>query len=222
MGNPLASIIGFVDLLQQDGDRELAEDLLPRIRHELDRINHIIGELLSYARPTGGTVHELKKFQISEPLQAARRLIEVQRRFADVRFDEQIEADLPLAFGHEQRLQQVLLNLFVNAAEAMEWGGRIRTRAFRHEDQPGVVQIEVQDEGPGIPPPVALHVFEPFYTTREVGKGTGLGLSVSLRLMEGMGGTLTFRQPDMEAVDSMMAGGATFVLTLPEAPELDT
>lgn len=221
VGNPLAAIIGFVDLLQDDDDRSLSADLLPRIRQELDRINHIISELLSYARPTGGTVHDLKRFPIADPLQAARRLIEVQRRFADVRFDEQIEDDLPLAFGHEQRLQQVLLNLFVNAAEAMDRGGRIRTRAFRVEDQPDVVQIEVQDEGPGIPPPVALHVFEPFYTTREVGKGTGLGLSVSLRLMEGMGGTLSFREPDHAPADSMMAGGATFVVTLPVAVEAD-
>jgi len=221
VGNPLASIIGFVELLQEDDDGALSADLLPRIRKELDRINRIIGELLSYARPTGGTIHELERFDISEPLQAARRLIEVQRRFAKVRFDEQIEPDLPTVFGHEQRLQQVLLNLFVNAAEAMALGGRIRTRAFRQADQPDVVQIEVQDEGPGVPPPVAAHLFEPFFTTKEVGEGTGLGLSVSLRLMEGMGGSLSYREPDMAPADSMMIGGATFVITVPVAPEGD-
>lgn len=220
VGNPLASIIGFVDLLADD-DGTLSDDLLPRIRKELDRINVIIQELLSYARPTGGTIHELQRFDIAEPLQAARRLIEVQKRFAKVRFDEQIEPDLPIVFGHEQRLQQVLLNLFVNAAEAMDHGGRIRTRAFRHPDEPDVVQIEVQDEGPGVPPPVAPNLFEPFFTTKEVGKGTGLGLSVSLRLMEGMGGSLSYREPDMAPADSMMIGGATFVITVPVAPGED-
>ena len=218
VGNPLASVIGFVDLLAEDDDGVLAPDLLPRIRSELDRINGIIRELLSYARPSEGTIHELERFDIAEPLQAARRLIEVQPRFAKVRFDQQIDPDLPIVFAHEQRLQQVLLNLFVNGAEAMALGGRIRTRAFRAPDRPGVVQIEVQDEGPGVPPPVAAHLFEPFFTTKDVGEGTGLGLSVSLRLMEGMGGDLTYREPDFASVDSMMVGGATFVVTVPVAP----
>ena len=103
----------------------------------------------------------------------------------------------------------------------MELGGRIRTRAFRLESAPEVLQVEVQDEGPGLPPHVAAHVFEPFFTTKDVGEGTGLGLSVSLRLMEGMNGSLTFRTPDLSPEDSMMAGGATFVITLPVARDED-
>lgn len=219
VGNPLAAIIGFVDLLDGDEDGELAEDFLPRIRKELDRIHHIIRELLNYARPSEGTVDELHAFDIAAPLEAARRLIEVQPRFHRVSFDEVVEPGLPHALAHEPRLQQVLLNLFVNAAEAMEMGGRIRIRAFRPAGVTDHIQVEVQDEGPGLPPQVAAHVFEPFFTTKEVGQGTGLGLSVSLRLMEGMNGSLSFRVPDLSPEDSMMAGGATFVVTLPVAPE---
>ncbi len=219
VGNPLASIIGFVDLLEGDEDGSLAADFLPRIRKELDRIHHIIRELLSYARPSDGTVAELRAVDVSTPLEAARRLIEVQPRFSRVSFDEVVDPGLPPVFAHEARLQQVLLNLFVNAAEAMEMGGRIRIRAFRPDGVAGLVQIEVQDEGPGLPPQVAAHVFEPFFTTKDVGQGTGLGLSVSLRLMEGMNGSLGFREPDLAPEDSMMAGGATFVITLPVAPE---
>lgn len=223
VGNPLASIIGFVDLLDDDEDGTLAADFLPRIRKELDRIHHIIRELLSYARPSDGTQEALERVAIAQPLEAARRLIEVQPRFKGVSFDEVVEPGLPLVLAHEARLQQVLLNLFVNAAEAMSMGGRIRTRAYRNPDAPHVVQVEVQDEGPGLPPQVAAHVFEPFFTTKDVGEGTGLGLSVSLRLMEGMNGSLHFRQPDLAPEDSMMAGGATFVISLkvadaPDAP----
>ncbi|MCO4773860.1 MAG: HAMP domain-containing protein [Deltaproteobacteria bacterium] len=218
VGNPLASIIGFVDLLDQDDDGSLKEDFLPRIRKELDRIHHIIRELLSYARPTENTAEELDTVDIAAPLDAARRLIEVQPRFKAVSFDEQVDPGLPRVIANEPRLQQVLLNLYVNAAEAMSLGGRIRTRAFQPETAPDVVQVEVQDEGPGLPPHVASHVFEPFFTTKDVGEGTGLGLSVSLRLMEGMNGSLTFREPAFAPEDSMMVGGATFVITLPVAP----
>lgn len=219
VGNPLASIIGFVDLLDDDEDGTLAADFLPRIRKELDRIHHIIRELLSYARPTDGTADALDRVDIAQPLEAARRLIEVQPRFKAVSFDEVVDPGLPLVLAHEARLQQVLLNLFVNAAEAMSMGGRIRTRAYRNPDAPHVVQVEVQDEGPGLPPTVAGNVFEPFFTTKDVGEGTGLGLSVSLQLMEGMKGSLNFRQPDLAPEDSMMAGGATFVITLRVADE---
>lgn len=219
VGNPLASIIGFVDLLEHDEDGTLAEDFLPRIRSELDRIHHIIRELLSYARPSEGTQEELRAVDVSAPIEAARRLIEVQPRFSEVSFDEVVDPDLPLVLAHEARLQQVLLNLFVNAAEAIDMGGRIRVRAYRVEGGADRVQIEVQDEGTGLPPHVAAHVFEPFFTTKEVGQGTGLGLSVSLRLMQGMNGSLGFRQPDLAPEDSMMIGGATFVITMPVAPE---
>ncbi len=221
VGNPLAAVIGFVDLLEGDDDGSLAEDLLPRIRKELDRIHHIIRELLSYARPTENTADELRAVDIAAPLEAARRLIEVQPRFKGVSFDELVDPGLPEVIAHEARLQQVLLNLFVNAAEAMKLGGRIRTRAFRLESAPNVLQVEVQDEGPGLPPHVAAHVFEPFFTTKDVGEGTGLGLSVSLSLMQGMNGSLTFRTPDLSPEDSMMTGGATFVITLPVARNED-
>lgn len=217
VGNPLAAIIGFVDLLDDD-DGTLAEDLLPRIRAELDRIHHIIRELLSYARPTDAAPEALEAVDVEVPLVAAQRLVEVQPRFKRVRFDLQVDDGLPQVLAHERRLQQVLLNLFVNAAEAMDHGGRIRVRAALAESSDQHVQIEVQDEGPGLPPTVAAHVFEPFFTTKEVGQGTGLGLSVSLRLMEAMNGALTFRTPDLAPEDSMMAGGATFVVTLPVAP----
>ena len=217
VGNPLASIIGFVDLLEQSPeDRALADDLLPRVRSELDRINRIIRDLLDYARPTGNTHLELEAIQevgegtsLQEVIDSASKLVTVQKRFAEVRFDDQVPATLPAVAVPWNRLQQVVLNLFVNAAEAMAGRGVIHVGivADAEATQAGLVTVEIRDEGPGIDPRLGSNIYEPFFTTKEVGAGTGLGLAVSLRLVERMGGRLRHvRGSD---------GGACFHLSLP-------
>jgi signal transduction histidine kinase len=199
VGNPLASVIGFVELLQKDADGSLAPDLLPRIRAELDRIHRIIRDLLSYARPGGRTEGELdavapaEGVAVAEVVDAARSLVLAQRRFADVGFEILLPPGLPRVRARADRLQQVLLNLFVNAAEAMEGRGRIRVAVVDAVDgggppdgAGGTLTLAVEDEGPGIDARIGSNIYEPFFTTKEVGAGTGLGLAVSLRLVERM------------------------------------
>ena len=218
VGNPLASVIGFVELLQADLDGELAEDLLPRIRAELDRIHRIIRDLLAYSRPDGASQAELSPVDptpevlIGEVVRAAADLVTVQPRFARVEFTVDLPGDLPLALVPGDRLQQVLLNLFVNAAEAMSGRGQIRVRSVQDLEAAGegLVTISVEDDGPGIDPRAGSNIYEPFFTTKEVGDGTGLGLAVSMRLVEKMGGRLRHRR------DS--ATGACFHLSLPARP----
>ncbi len=217
VGNPLASIIGFVALLEQSPeDRVLADDLLPRIRSELDRINRIIRDLLAYARPTGNTHVELEAIHevgggtsLQEVIGSASKLVTVQKRFAHVSFEDEVPESLPAVAVPRDRLQQVVLNLFVNAAEAMAGQGVIHVGmvADAEDTEAGFITVEIRDEGPGIDPRVGSNIYEPFFTTKEVGAGTGLGLAVSLRLVERMGGRLRHVR-DRE-------GGACFHLSLP-------
>jgi signal transduction histidine kinase len=212
VGNPLASVIGFVDLLQRDPDGEMARDLLPRIKAELDRINGIIRDLLNYSRPTGMTgidiepVDEEMAVILPDIIDAVLQLVRLQPRFGEVEVEVDLPADLPRVVVPADRLQQVLLNLIVNAAEAMAGQGTIHVRSVDPAPE-GFVTLEVEDEGPGIDPRAGSNIYEPFFTTKDVGAGTGLGLAVSLRLVEKMGGKLRHLR-DRE-------GGAVFHLSLP-------
>lgn len=217
VGNPLASVIGFVELLQSDPDGELAADLLPRIRSELDRIHRIIRDLLDYSRPAGSTHGDLAPVEQQSPVRlldvvaSAANLVTVQSRFGGVEFRLGLPEDLPPLDVAADRLQQVLLNLFVNAAEAMDGEGQIRILRAEDEDaeRAGLVTIAVEDDGPGIDPRLGSNIYEPFFTTKDVGSGTGLGLAVSMRLVEKMGGRLRHRRDKV--------GGACFLLSLPAA-----
>lgn len=214
VGNPLASVIGFVDLLRRDPDGELARDLLPRIKAELDRINGIIRDLLDFSRPTGTTGHDLPTVEPFPPVSLPRlvdavlHLVRLQPRFGQVEVVVDLPAGFPDVLVPADRLQQVLLNLFVNAAEAMGGQGMIHVRQV-DSAAVGLVTLEIEDDGPGIDPRAASNIYEPFFTTKDIGDGTGLGLAVSLRLVEKMGGSLRhLRDRDR---------GATFHLSLPTA-----
>jgi signal transduction histidine kinase len=124
-----------------------------------------------------------------------RRGIEVERDFARV----------PPVRGDADRLQQVFLNLFVNAADAMPGGGCLRVSLASPE--PGVVEVRVRDTGEGIPEDVLPRVFDPFFTTKPRGQGTGLGLVVSRGIVLDHGGTIE--------VQSEPGGGAEFLIRLP-------
>jgi len=216
VGNPLASVIGFVDLLDRDPDGEMARDLLPRIKAELDRINGIIRDLLNYSRPTGMTGFEMEavdadlSVSLSHVIDAVLQLVRLQPRFGEVEVQVALPPELPPVVVPADRLQQVILNLFVNAAEAMGGQGTIHVRRVDSPD-PQFVTLEVEDEGPGIDPRAGSNIYEPFFTTKEVGDGTGLGLAVSLRLVEKMGGRLRHLRE--------REGGASFHLSLPVDPD---
>ncbi|MCB9601227.1 MAG: ATP-binding protein [Sandaracinus sp.] len=115
-------------------------------------------------------------------------------------------ADIGEVVGHADRLEQVVLNLLLNAKDAMAGTGTVHVRLRRDED---VAELVVRDEGPGIAPEILDRLFEPFVTTKPVGQGTGLGLAVCHTLIERLGGTIT--------ADNPPEGGARFVLRLPIA-----
>jgi signal transduction histidine kinase len=127
-----------------------------------------------------------------------------QRSLKDVSLALDVSPGLPaVALGHEQ-LMQVILNLVMNAANAVGAGGNIRVAAARHATG---VRLLVEDDGPGVDARVKAQLFEPFVTTKEVGKGTGLGLAVCRGLVESAGGSI--------ALDPDYARGARFIVDLP-------
>jgi two-component system, NtrC family, sensor kinase len=211
IGNPLAAILGYVDILRSDsaGTRPLPEedrrDALDRVKAETQRINRIIRDLLEYSRPS----HE--KPTAIDPLRvvrSARALLAPQARFRDVRLTIiPDQDDWPKVMAAPSRMTQVMVNLLLNAADAMDGKGSVTVACTSVE---GRVHISVGDEGPGISRELHGRVFDPFFTTKAPGQGTGLGLSISRSIVENYGGTLE--------LDPAAEKGARFVIDLPASP----
>jgi signal transduction histidine kinase len=210
IGNPISAILGFQDLLIAGGlDEDERRDFLERMKRETERIHKVLRDLLDFARPAARAPAGGREppGSIGEALGDVVALVTPQKGFREIALAVDVAPDLPaVALSHE-RLVQVLLNLLLNAADAVpERGGRVTVRARRGEH--GCVRVEVDDNGPGIAPSVRAKLFEPFVTTKEVGKGTGLGLAVCRGLVEAAGGTI--------AAEEAPEGGARFVLEVPE------
>ncbi|MFQ5697032.1 MAG: protoglobin domain-containing protein [Myxococcota bacterium] len=172
IGTPMSVIQGHAELLESAVSEPRARERLAIIRGQVDRISRIIQTLLRVARPhppvrtrlsLDDLIHTTLSF-VREKLQ--RRQIQVD-----------CELDAPTSIsGDADRIQQLFLNLFLNAADAMPQGGTLRVRARQVDD---CVEIRISDTGRGIPPKDLEHVFEPFYTTKPAGQGSGLGLVVA-------------------------------------------
>jgi signal transduction histidine kinase len=218
IGNPLAAILGYVDILRADaagkGDLPLADrqDALDRVKAETQRIHRIIRELLEFSRPS----HEDPV--ATDPLrlvQSAQALLAPQGRFRDVRVVTTPAGDAwPQVLVVPSRLVQVFVNLMLNAADAMAGKGTIVV-SCQEENQR--VILAVADEGPGIAKEHRRKVFDPFFTTKVVGQGTGLGLPVCRSIIESFGGTLELSVDSSAAAGQAAARGAKFILSLPGA-----
>jgi signal transduction histidine kinase len=211
IGNPIAAILGMEELLL-DGDvaKEDQEDFLRRMKKETERIHRVLRDLLDFARPERETPSEgaAPSASVRAVLDDVVGLLRPQKEFREVEIAIEVDGDpqVRLAPG---RLTQVLLNLALNAGDAMDSpaakGGRLVLRASR---QDRTVRLEVEDTGAGVPAALQDRIFEPFVTTKEVGEGTGLGLAVCRGIVEGAGGTI--------ALDPSFGTGARFVVELPE------
>jgi signal transduction histidine kinase len=199
VGNPLAAVLGYADLLLADAPADSpSRDMLERIRKETERIRAIIADLLDYARPPSG---ELAPVAMRDAVDAAVSLLRPQARFREVTVDNRVDAAL-VARANESRVLQILINLFLNAADAMGTKGAVTVDGRSDGD---AVELTVSDEGPGVPVADRAKIFDPFFTTKDPGQGTGLGLAISRAIAQGYGG-------DLKLVES--ESGASFVLTL--------
>ena len=208
VGNPIAALLGLEDLLLEGGlDAAETHDFLQRMRKETERINRILRDLLQFARPGEvqpemGVAHGDVASAVTDTL----ALVAPQKAMRDVELDLSIPDGLPSVALSDEQLVQLVLNLVLNAVDALAGGGRVRVSARAHA---GGVELSVEDNGPGVALAVRDRLFEPFVTTKEVGKGTGLGLAVCRGLVEAVGGSI--------ALDVGFASGARFVVQLPES-----
>ncbi|MBI5520631.1 MAG: PAS domain-containing protein [Desulfovibrio sp.] len=200
--NPLSSIKGFATFLagkiQEEGpDKDAARTMI----QEVDRLNRVVSELLEFARP-GQPV--LKTGDVNAVIARALRLCgsDAAARGVEVRFEPDVW--LPPAPVDAERLTQALLNLFLNAIQAMDKGG-VLTVSARAEGDPARLALRVADTGVGMPPEVLANIFNPYFTTRSA--GTGLGLAIVHRVVEGHGGEIK--------VESQPSQGTVFTLLLP-------
>lgn len=187
VGNPLQVIIGFTEMILGKELQPREEiDFLQRIRSEAQRIHHIIRELLDYARPVKEAIEPVS---LAAAIEQSLKLIKPQKRFQEISIEYEGLTDLPSVAANAQRVVQVLVNLLLNAADAMEGRGKI---AFRGEYHPleERVALWVSNTGPLIPEEIRSHIFDPFFTTKQPGQGTGLGLSIAQSIVESFHGNL--------------------------------
>ncbi len=205
VGNPLSGILGLVELLQSgDLTEEEQAEFLQRIRQDTERINQIIRDLLDFSR-RGMDAEELGvTSDLKRAVQDAVNLVSPLKEMRDVDLQVQPFEALPRVVGSQPRLTQVVLNLLLNAADALDGKGVITVEA--HPMGMDRVSLVISDSGPGIAPEMMDRLFEPFTTTKPSGKGTGLGLAVCHTLIERLGGTVTATNPP--------EGGARFEVEL--------
>jgi two-component system NtrC family sensor kinase len=220
LNNPLTGVLTFTSLMRkkaQDGSED-AEDLDLVIR-ETKRCASIIRRLLDFARekvPVKGF------FNLNQVIQDTVNFVERPASLQQVEITTDLDPGLPQVWGDADLLKQVVMNLLVNAQQAIEGRGTIlvqsRPYVAAESAKSGVeplpmVEIAVTDTGCGIPQANLQRIFDPFFTSKEVGKGTGLGLSVSYGIVKAHGGKIN--------VESVVGAGTTFRILLPITPPCD-
>ena len=203
VNNPLTGISAFAQLLQEERLTPDQLEAAQMIKREADRAVSVIRDLLTFARKTGPRSVPI---DMNTLIEQTMRLRTYGLRTAGIEMRQDLDASLPRVRGDDRQLQQVLLNLVVNAEHAVANCPR-RIVTLRTSAAAGRVVVEVSDTGQGMSVEVQKRIFEPFFTTKPEGAGTGLGLSVSFGIVQTHGGMLT--------VHSAPGAGATFRLTLP-------
>ena len=208
LNNPLTGVLTFTTLLRKKaapGSQD-AEDLDLVIR-ETKRCAGIIKRLLDFARekvPVKGL------FDLNQVVRDTVAFVERSATLDHIEIALKLDAALPQVFGDADLIKQVVLNIVVNAQQAISGPGRIEVTTRELPGEPAQVELAIADTGCGIPPQNLPHIFDPFFTTKEVGKGTGLGLSVSYGIIRSHGGDI--------GVESTPGVGSTFRVRLPISP----
>jgi signal transduction histidine kinase len=202
--NPLAGLSGALELMAEDlADNARHSEVLTEMRHQVQRLTNTMESLLSFARPPRA---KLRATDVNVSVEKVLFLIRQQCRDGCVTIVPDLGASLPNVLADSSQLEQVFLNLCLNACQAMQKrdGSRLVVRTRPGE---GTVHVEIEDSGPGIPAEARPHVFKPFYTTK--GEGNGLGLAISARIVSEHGGHIGYRCP--------AEGGTIFTVTLQQA-----
>ncbi|MCK5487296.1 MAG: histidine kinase, partial [Desulfobacterales bacterium] len=204
--NPLSSIKGFATYFKERyPDRPDDQQTANIMIQEVDRLNRVVGQLLELARPIS-----VKKQRISlqDLLKDSIKLIEDRAAAKGISVQTQHAAGVDSVWGDPDRINQILLNLYLNAIDSMESGGELKV-ALSSDGENSEIFIRISDSGCGISPEHLSKIFDPYFTTKST--GTGLGLAIAHNIVEALGGKIT--------VESDKEVGTTFTVALPNSEE---
>jgi polar amino acid transport system substrate-binding protein len=189
--------------------RDEVPQMLAEMVHASQRIKRIVEDLKDFARPDVAV--SMEPFDLNGVVQAAVRLVDPSLRKATTNFTASYDDQLPLVCGNQVRIEQVLVNLLINACQSLPASDRAIELTTAHDLAAGAVVVTIRDEGVGIPAEHIPHLTDPFFTTKRESGGTGLGLSISAGIVKEHGGEISFHSPP--------AGGTLVRLTLPVMKE---
>ena len=210
LNNPLTAIMGYAQLLLGHGLAKPQQAEAGRVFQEAERARRIVKNLLYFARENKP---ERVRVDLNEIVERTLALRSYELRVENILVECSLEPELPETMGDPYQLQQVVLNLLVNAEQALlEDRGRGHVWIRTQRSLANRIALEISDDGPGIAPSIALRIFDPFFTTKPAGIGTGLGLSIAYGIVHQHGGDVS--------VESQRGSGAKFIVELPVAAAL--
>ena len=207
IGNPLTSISTFAQLLREMATDEFSQNSLDVINNHIQRITEIVRRMSTFSRADSLNI---KYVQINEILSSTLDLMRLDKRMkSTIEIGGALDPDLPKTMIDEGQISQVFINIILNALDAMSDGGKltVTTRHGKDDQERDVIMVAFTDTGIGISKAELQKIFDPFYTTKEVGKGTGLGLSVSYNIVKRFKGDIK--------VESEPGKGTVFTIILP-------
>ena len=207
INNPLTNIIGFAELLTQKDTPEGTREAVKAINDNAQRVAGIVKSLLTFAQQQK---LERTYVNVNEIIQATLAMRAYPLETSNIKVTTRLDPELPRTLADEGQLQQVFLNVIINAETEMKSAhsrGHLLIKTGRIEN---TIQVSFADDGPGIAEENLWHLFVPFFTTREVGKGTGLGLSICYGIITEHGGRIYAR--------SKLGKGTIFFIELPIIP----
>jgi two-component system NtrC family sensor kinase len=203
LNNPLTGIMTFSHLLRRTITDEVARNDLDIIIRETTRCKEIIKGILDFSRETSP---QQKLCSINAIINRTLAILEPQCIFHNIRIEKQLDRRLPEIWIDDNQIQQVIMNIALNAAEAMNGAGTLAV-ASASSPEDHYIEIRIADTGSGIPPEHLTKIFDPFFTTKDPQKGTGLGLAISYGIIQKHQGDIT--------VESTVGKGTTFIIKLP-------
>ena len=203
INNPLGGILLYSSIILEDLPEDSPlRDNVQKIIYQTNRCKEIVQSLLDFARtPTD----EMVPLQVNQVINTSLKLVRDQSMFHSIEIESLFAGNIPEVMGDRSKLEEVFLNLFINAADAMKGGGKLTIKTELNTNNS--IRISISDTGKGISEESISHIFEPFFTTKEPGQGTGLGLSIAYGIIEKHNGTI-----DAVCIQDQ---GTTFIICLP-------
>lgn len=206
INTPLTGISSYVQLLQKKLTDAHYRQILEKIEAQTERVARIVKNLLNFARYPSDTT--FRQINLKESLQEIISLIDYKLKTMNIKLELNLQEIKPI-FGQAERLQQVFINIILNALDAMPKGGKLRIDLYQKNQE---AVISIADTGIGIKKEHLPRIFDPFFTTKGLGKGTGLGLSISYAIIKDHDGRIE--------VESEVGKGTTFYIYLPFKPKI--